>query len=314
MDVRRDEEAEDMMNTIINYGEQQEEDDDGSQYLNMSGDGMEIELQDEGHTQSGDGAVTKSGVTSESGKRGAAKRLGAGEKFAILEVATDGEPIAPKENRRKFINQCGVVVRDQIPITTHQWHKPKVDDGRVTFVDERAKQVLWDTLMAHFILPADCDEATKEKVKVWALKKMAIQFQSWKKRIRGLLNKDKNKKEETPVFKGPLEKVKDIVPDFLKSLDTPEFQKRSEINKDNAAKKVHHHTLGTGGYLTAVPKWDKQDADLLAKGKVPGTYEWPGRSRNWFRAHGGGGWTQKQGNALRRKTKFNKPPKKFERQ
>ena len=27
--------------------------------------------------------------------------------------------------------------------------------------------------------------------------------------------------------------------------------------KDNASKKVYHHTLGQGGYKLAIPKWEK---------------------------------------------------------
>jgi hypothetical protein len=61
--------------------------------------------------------------------------LGDDIKFNIDEVAEDGEPIAPEQNARKFINQCGVIVRDNIPITIREWNKPKVDRG-VSYVDE----------------------------------------------------------------------------------------------------------------------------------------------------------------------------------
>ena len=74
-----------------------------------------------------------------------------GIKYNIDEIKEDGEPIAPKKNADKFIRQCRVIVRDQIPITVQEWNKPKKDQG-VSFVDERAKNTLSDMLMSHFTL------------------------------------------------------------------------------------------------------------------------------------------------------------------
>nr|CAE04200.2 OSJNBa0011E07.9 [Oryza sativa Japonica Group] len=64
-------------------------------------------------------------------------------------------------------------------------------------------------------------------------------------------------------------------------------QAQIEKNKANAAKKKYHHRLGSGGYGKAIPKWDKLEADLIARGIEPATANWPERSRNWFYAHGG---------------------------
>ena len=49
--------------------------------------------------------------------------------------------------------------------------------------------------------------------------------------------------------------------------------------KDNASKKIYHHTLGKGGYKLAIPKWEKMEQDLLDIGIVPVTMNWPERSR-----------------------------------
>jgi hypothetical protein len=64
-------------------------------------------------------------------------------------------------------------------------------------------------------------------------------------------------------------------------------KERSRKNKANAAKKIYHHTMGSGGYKTTVPQWDKKDADLIARGIVLATQQLPGRARNWFYGHGG---------------------------
>jgi hypothetical protein len=60
--------------------------------------------------------------------------LADGIKYNINEVVADGEPIAPAQNARKFISQCGVIVRDNIPITIQEWNKPK-EDREVSYVD-----------------------------------------------------------------------------------------------------------------------------------------------------------------------------------
>ena len=140
-------------------------------------------------------------------------------KFNIDEVAEDGEPIAPEQNARKFINQCGVIVRDNILITIREWKRAKglidgqlVDQG-VSYVDERSKNLLWDTLISHFNLPEGFTDGQWLKVKQFALKKMATQFQSWKKR---LYNDYIKAKKKTPEFTGALEKVKDHWDVFVK--------------------------------------------------------------------------------------------------
>ena len=108
--------------------------------------------------------------------------MGDHQRFTIDEVAEDGEPIAPARHAIIFTRQCGVVVRDSIPITTREWNKPHADGA--SYVDGRTKEMLWTNLMANFTLPPEEDEEQKviePKVKAWALKKMAEQFCNFKK-------------------------------------------------------------------------------------------------------------------------------------
>ena len=107
------------------------------------------------------------------------------QKLTIDEVAENGEQIAPTDNVRKFINQCGVIVRDMIPITVQEWHEPKKARLGATFVNKRSKKDLWRKLMENFILPPEYskkdDDGNKipggrerrRRVKHYALKKMA---------------------------------------------------------------------------------------------------------------------------------------------
>ena len=75
-----------------------------------------------------------------------AKKLGEHERYKIEEVGEDGEPIAPARHAKIFTRQCGVIVRDNVPITTQEWHQPKQARSGVTYVDGRTKEMLWTKL------------------------------------------------------------------------------------------------------------------------------------------------------------------------
>jgi hypothetical protein len=38
--------------------------------------------------------------------------------------------------------------------------------------------------------------------------------------------------------------------------------------------------MGSGGYDTAISKWQKMEADIIAKGIEPESAKWPLRSKN----------------------------------
>ena len=107
-------------------------------------------------------------------------------------IAASGQPLQPAEHAVTFVNQCGVLARDNIPITVHEWKKPKNSAG-VRYVSDRSKEDLWTKLMENFNLPPDYQEkdedgnpdpegkARMEKVKNFALKKMGEAFRNFKK-------------------------------------------------------------------------------------------------------------------------------------
>jgi len=96
--------------------------------------------------------------------------------YIITEVDPNtDEPLLPTKNAKKFINHCGSLVRDRLLISSREW-KMKKDDPRISFVSERDKDLLWDSVTAHFNLQA-C-EYLRKLVKSWALKNMATQFQT----------------------------------------------------------------------------------------------------------------------------------------
>ena len=128
--------------------------------------------------------------------------------LTIEVVSPDGKPLLPRANANKFVHQCGVIVRDNVLISVQEWNKPAKVEG-VSYVDNRLKDVLWDKLIAHFTLPvldsiAETD-AMRKKVKQFALKKMAEQFNKYKNRLYHAYVKDK----KAPNFTGTLEKQRD---------------------------------------------------------------------------------------------------------
>ena len=164
--------------------------------------------------------------------------------FRIDVVSADGKPLEPPKSASKFVHQCGVVVRDNVPISLQEWNKQKNIEGDNYYVSIRTKNVLWEKLRAHLTLPVlDCPERTEammNKVKHWAMKKMAEQFNNWRNR----LYRDWVEKKKAPDFTGTLERQRAHWKAFLQYKDSELSQQRSKTNKLNAAKKKYHHKLG----------------------------------------------------------------------
>ena len=84
----------------------------------------------------------------------------------------------------------------------------------------------------------------------------------------------------TPKFTGELEKQKDHSKAFVQYKFSELGIQKVQKAKENASKKVYHHTLWQGGYKFAKPKWDKMEHDLLDRHIVPATLNQPEWSRN----------------------------------
>ncbi|KAK1627658.1 hypothetical protein QYE76_001973 [Lolium multiflorum] len=156
-------------------------------------------------------------------KRGKTKTLKQGVTYNIDVINATGRPLEPEANYTKFINQCGVVVRDNVPITVQEWHEPVKARVGFCFVNKRMKKECWRKLMEHFILPPEYNKYDEEGneveggrqrrrlVKEFALQKMAEAFRTYKKNIA-----DKYvKKGKTPDFNGQYKKLKDDWPKFM---------------------------------------------------------------------------------------------------
>ena len=65
-----------------------------------------------------------------------------GVKYNIDSIKASGEPLTPKNIANKWTRQCGVLVKDKLPISIQEWKEPKTKLPDVTWVDDRAKQKL----------------------------------------------------------------------------------------------------------------------------------------------------------------------------
>lgn len=201
-------------------------------------------------------------------------------RIIITAIDEEGAPSAPTYARTKFVNQVGYIVRENIPISFKAWKKAK-DLEPADVVPEQEKQLCWEQLMSHFTLPAG--QGIEEKVKQFALKKMAIAFQTFKKNLK----RDYIKKGTPPDFENKFQKLRPHWDVFVQHTLSEDRADMRERNKINSSKKVASHRTGQGGYRTAIPKWEKMEKDLIEKGITPATLHWPKRAKWYFFAHGG---------------------------
>jgi hypothetical protein len=123
-----------------------------------------------------------------------------------------------------------------VPISIQYWYKPKEAKGEpeepkpeegaaINYVTKIMKDRLWESLIPHFTLPAtetlELTVAQKEKVREWALKKMAAQFNNHKKRLWNAYVKAGRQALE---FTGPNENLRDHWDAFVE-------YKESELDK-----------------------------------------------------------------------------------
>ena len=97
------------------------------------------------------------------------------------------------------------------------------------------------------------------------------------------------KKNIAPDFTvpSPISKQRPYWDEFVQYKTSEEGVSRVIKNQRNAQQKTYHHNLGSGGYPTAIKKWNKMEANLLAKGITPESLKWGERAKNCFFAHGG---------------------------
>ncbi|KAL6879628.1 hypothetical protein ACP4OV_012287 [Aristida adscensionis] len=187
------------------------------------------------------------------------------DKIVVTEIEEDGTPkdAAALRRMRKL---GGLVARQRIPL--------KVE--KITEYNKEQRQEIFER-----------DVMTKLEFQPGMKKRACKLF--W--RIVGSSRRDfRSYLTKKFVAEGidPFDKYKYLVKEdwqaFCNLQSTQEAVEKSNKGKELRKKNKHDHHLDPGGYAVAIPKWDKQDAQMEAAGKENPWRAIPGRSRPFMRA------------------------------
>ena len=70
---------------------------------------------------------SNSASTDSTTKRGPGRLLKDGVKYHIESIKPSGEPLMPKNIANKWTRQCGVLVKDKLPISIQEWKEPRLN-------------------------------------------------------------------------------------------------------------------------------------------------------------------------------------------
>jgi len=143
----------------------------------------------------------------------------------------------------------------------------------------------WTDIGRHFTFDTNNDEL-KERIREWTMKKMATLFHSWKKNLYTKFVK----KNVMPIFSTKAYvKLRPFWDEFVQYKTSKQSEAIIRRNKENAAKKKYHHHLGSCGYMSAIPKWERMEREMMARGVVPQTIRenWGEHSKQSLYGRGG---------------------------
>jgi hypothetical protein len=98
--------------------------------------------------------------------------------FVITVVNKVGDPTQPPVSVNAWKTSVGKLIRDDVPVTYRFW-KGKTHEEKY-IVPDSIKQNLWDTLMAKFELPRDCNMGL---VRSRTLSNLGLSFRNFKSRM-----------------------------------------------------------------------------------------------------------------------------------
>jgi hypothetical protein len=95
--------------------------------------------------------------------------------FVITEVNEVGDPHATTRFGKCVETSVGKVIRENVPITYRFWKAKKYEEKYIVL--DSIKQNIWDTLMAKFELPRDCNTGL---VRSRTLSNLYLSFRNFK--------------------------------------------------------------------------------------------------------------------------------------
>jgi len=178
-------------------------------------------------------------------------------------VTSVGIPTEPQRFADGYGRQVAAILRNTVPITT---------------INLRSRdnihycQLLINKLHGRYKFPDPYNNTNLRgnKVNKWALRKMSKALSSWKTRVKEAIF-EKNKTWEELKEKEPL--IDEPTYDLFKARCESEAAKAASAKgNEMRAQTIGNHRLGAGGYISSLPKWDKEDAEFIAAGQ-PNPYE-----------------------------------------
>jgi hypothetical protein len=179
--------------------------------------------------------------------------------FVITTVNEVRDPTQPPVSVNAWKTSIGKLIRENVHATYRFW-KGKTHEKKY-IVPDSMKQNLWNTLMAKFELPRDCNTGL---VRSKILNNLGLSFRNFKSRMWSQYCQ----KDKTPDWdKYPLLKL--YWSRFKKYKQSEEAFKMSQENKMNAKKKILHHTTGSRGYAGKEETWQEQEEKAIQLGATP---------------------------------------------
>jgi hypothetical protein len=179
-------------------------------------------------------------------------------RFVITEVNEAGDPTQPPVSVNAWETSVGKLVRENVPDTYRFWKGKKYEQKYI--IPDSIKQNLWDTLMAKFELPKDCNTGL---VKSRTLSSLGLSFRNFKSRLRSQYGQ----KDKMPDWdENPL--LKPYWSGFKKYKQSEEATKISQENKMNMKNKVIDHTTGYCGYAQKDDTWQEQEEKAIQSGAL----------------------------------------------
>jgi hypothetical protein len=144
----------------------------------------------------------------------------------------------------------------------YKFWKGKTHEGKY-IVPDSIKQNIWDTLMAKFELPNDCNMGLARSR---TLSNLGLSFRNFKSRMWSQFGQNDKMLDWDKYLL-----LKPYWSGFKKYKQSEEETKMSQENKMNAKKKVHHHTTGSRGYAGKEETWQEQEEKAIQLGATPAT-------------------------------------------
>jgi hypothetical protein len=159
-------------------------------------------------------------------------------RFAITDVNEVGDPTQPPVLVNVWKTYVGKLIRENVSVMYRFWKVKKHEEKYI--VSDIIKQNLWETLMAKFELPRDCNTGP---IKSRTLSNLSLSFRNFNSRMWSQYGQ-KNKMPDWDKYT----MLKPYWSGFKSYKQSEEAAKISQENKMNVKKKVIHHTTGSRGY------------------------------------------------------------------